>query len=49
MTTPEFPTEQPTHRVSEAGTPIETYRSVLTEKYADFSGRARRAEFWWSA
>jgi uncharacterized membrane protein YhaH (DUF805 family) len=21
---------------------------VLTEKYADFSGRARRAEFWWS-
>lgn len=22
-------------------------RTVLTKKYADFSGRARRSEFWW--
>lgn len=27
--------------------PIENYRSVLTTKYADFDGRARRAEYWW--
>ena len=23
------------------------FKSVLTEKYADFTGRARRAEYWW--
>ena len=23
------------------------FQSELTEKYADFSGRARRAEYWW--
>ena len=31
----------------EAGSPFEIYKSVLTEKYADFTGRARRAEYWW--
>ena len=29
------------------GSPFEIYKSVLTEKYADFTGRARRAEYWW--
>ncbi len=27
--------------------PIDIYKYVLTLKYADFSGRARRAEYWW--
>ena len=31
----------------EPGSPIDIYKSVLTTKYADFTGRARRAEFWW--
>ena len=30
-----------------AGSPFDIYKSVLTEKYADFTGRARRAEYWW--
>jgi uncharacterized membrane protein YhaH (DUF805 family) len=29
------------------GSPFEIYKSVLTQKYADFTGRARRAEYWW--
>ncbi len=33
----------------EAGSPFDIYKSVLTEKYADFTGRARRAEYWWFA
>ena len=31
----------------EPGSPFDIYKSVLTEKYADFTGRARRAEYWW--
>ena len=31
----------------EAGSPLDIYKSVLTKKYADFTGRARRAEYWW--
>jgi len=31
----------------DAGTPIDVYKSVLIDKYADFTGRARRAEYWW--
>ena len=27
----------------------EAVQTVLTKKYADFSGRARRSEFWWFA
>lgn len=27
--------------------PIEHWKTVLTEKYFDFSGRSRRAEYWW--
>lgn len=33
----------------DSGSPIKIYKSVLTEKYADFTGRVRRAEFWWFA
>jgi uncharacterized membrane protein YhaH (DUF805 family) len=33
----------------QAEAPVAYYKSVLTEKYADFSGRARRAEYWWFA
>ena len=33
----------------EAGSPLDIYKSVLTKKYADFTGRARRAEYWWFA
>lgn len=36
-----------TARTVDPGSPIDIYKSVLTEKYADFTGRARRAEFWW--
>ncbi|HSF84506.1 MAG TPA: DUF805 domain-containing protein [Acidimicrobiia bacterium] len=36
-----------TARTADPGSPIDIYTSVLTEKYADFTGRARRAEFWW--
>ena len=46
-TPPEFPPEQSTSTILDAGSPIEIYKTVLTKKYADFSGRARRAEFWW--
>ena len=31
----------------EPGSPVGIYKSVLTKKYADFTGRARRAEYWW--
>lgn len=31
----------------DAGSPVDIYKSVLQTKYADFSGRARRAEYWW--
>ncbi len=31
----------------EPGSPFDIYKSVLTKKYADFTGRARRAEYWW--
>ncbi len=31
----------------EPGSPFDIYKSVLTKKYAEFTGRARRAEFWW--
>jgi len=31
----------------EAGSPFDIYKSALTKKYADFTGRARRAEYWW--
>ncbi len=34
-------------RTVDPGSPIDIYKSVLTEKYADFTGRARRAEYWW--
>ena len=27
--------------------PIDNYKAVLTNKYSDFSGRARRSEYWW--
>lgn len=33
----------------DSGSALEIYKSVLTEKYADFTGRARRAELWWFA
>ncbi len=28
--------------------PIEYWKKVMFENYANFSGRARRAEFWWA-
>ncbi len=31
----------------EPGSPVGIYKSVLTKNYADFTGRARRAEYWW--
>ena len=34
-------------QILDPGTPIDIYKSVLTDKYADFTGRARRAEYWW--
>jgi len=36
-------------QILDPGTPIDIYKSVLTDKYADFTGRARRAEYWWFA
>jgi uncharacterized membrane protein YhaH (DUF805 family) len=36
-------------QILDPGTPIAIYKSVLTVKYADFTGRARRAEYWWFA
>lgn len=33
----------------DAGSPVDIFKNVLTTKYADFSGRARRAEYWWFA
>ena len=30
-----------------AEAPAAYYKAVLTQKYADFSGRARRSEYWW--
>jgi uncharacterized membrane protein YhaH (DUF805 family) len=48
LSTPEFPTEQPqTRQTLDPGKPIDIYKSVMTKKYADFTGRTRRAEFWW--
>ena len=48
MSTPEFPTSQPQGRQTlDPGSPLDIYKSVLTKKYADFTGRARRAEYWW--
>jgi len=32
---------------ADPGSPVDIYKSVLTEKFAQFSGRARRAEYWW--
>lgn len=29
--------------------PIDNWKSVMTEKYMQFNGRARRAELWWYA
>ena len=36
-------------QVIPAPSPFELFKTVLTEKYADFNGRSRRAEFWWTA
>jgi uncharacterized membrane protein YhaH (DUF805 family) len=33
--------------VATADAPIDIWKSVVTTKYAQFDGRARRAEFWW--
>ena len=30
-----------------AEAPAAYYKAVLTQKYADFNGRARRSEYWW--
>ncbi len=30
-----------------ADSPFDIWKSVVTTKYAQFDGRARRAEFWW--
>ena len=27
--------------------PIDNFKNVLTNHYSDFSGRARRSEYWW--
>lgn len=32
---------------ADPGSPIDIFRSVITEKFAQFTGRARRAEYWW--
>jgi uncharacterized membrane protein YhaH (DUF805 family) len=32
-----------------ADSPFDIWKTVLTKKYAQFDGRARRAEFWWFA
>lgn len=32
--------------VQASGSPIDIFKSVLQTKYSDFSGRARRAEYW---
>lgn len=32
--------------VQASGSPIDVFKSVLQTKYSDFSGRARRAEYW---
>lgn len=34
-------------QVVPADSPIDIWKSVVTEKYAEFGGRARRAEYWW--
>ena len=47
MSTPEVPAEQSPRTVRDAGSPFDIYKSVLTQNYAEFTGRARRAEFWW--
>lgn len=47
MSTPEFPPDQTTRQVRDAGSPIDIYKEVLTQRYADFTGRSRRAEYWW--
>jgi len=28
---------------------MDIHRSVIMDEYAEFTGRARRAEFWWFA
>ena len=30
-----------------APSPFEIWKTVITQKYAEFNGRARRAEYWW--
>ncbi len=34
-------------QVLPAGSPFDIWKSVVMTKYAQFDGRARRAEFWW--
>jgi len=47
LSTPEVPAEQSPRPVRDAGSPFDIYKSVVTQNYAEFNGRARRAEFWW--
>jgi uncharacterized membrane protein YhaH (DUF805 family) len=37
------------HQVVPADSPFDIWKTVVTKKYAQFDGRARRAEFWWFA
>lgn len=36
-----------TSNVQPADSPVDIWKSVVTDKYAEFNGRARRAEYWW--
>jgi uncharacterized membrane protein YhaH (DUF805 family) len=35
--------------MNEALSPVANYKTVLTKKYTDFAGRARRSEYFWFA
>jgi len=49
LSTPDVPAEPSSQGVRDSGSPFEIYKSVLTQNYAEFTGRARRAELWWFA
>lgn len=34
-------------QVQPAESPIDNWKTVVTQRYAQFDGRARRAEYWW--
>ena len=46
---PQSATQPPPIHAASADSAFDIWKSVVTEKYAQFDGRARRAEFWWFA